>query len=163
MMSDAYIEYENILNEGECQENIAFVDNLLRSPDGMFNRVFANINEQFSALVSHRLTLQGYDMSDKFISNTWYYTVYNEGERLAPHVDGHKRENGCNSIRTLLIYLNMPPSFDGGATVIIEDGKRNCILPRTGKGLVMSQDVLHEGGKVTRGRKYILRGDIMMR
>ena len=162
-MNDTYIEYDNILNEGECQENIAFVDNLLHSPDGMFNRVFANINERLASLVSHRLMMQGYDMSDKFISSTWYYTVYTEGEQLAPHVDGHKRENGCRSIKTLLIYLNMPSCFDGGETVIIEDGKRYCVLPQTGKGLIMSQDVLHEGSKVTRGMKYILRGDIMMR
>lgn len=103
-------------------------------------------------------------MHDKYMSSTWYYTVYRRGERLAPHIDGRKHEGDCHSIRTLLIYLNMPPDFDGGFTSIMEhEDAIHCIKPKIGKGLIMSQDVVHEGNEVTRGTKYVLRGDIMTR
>ena len=35
------------------------------------------------------------------------------------------------------------------------------VLPRTGSALIFTHPVLHEGCEVTRGRKYVLRTDVM--
>lgn len=164
MIDSVYVECDNILSDAECQHHIEFLENMMTSPDGMFNRIFARSDDDLSLLVKQRLTLHGFDMSYKFLSKTWYYTAYKHGESLAQHVDGHKHEEGGHSILTILIYLNMHPNFDGGETCVIEcDNNMQYIVPATGKGLLMSQDVLHKGCKVTNGTKYVLRGDIMMR
>ena len=160
-MEKTYVEFDNILSEIECQQHIDFVNTLLSTPDGMYNRVFAHTNENLSELVWQRLLAKGYSISDDYISHTWYYTIYTHGEQLAPHVDGHKHEGNCRSIKTILIYLNMHPSFEGGATCILEHDA--YIVPFTGKALLMSQDVLHKGCTVKNGTKYLLRGDIMSR
>lgn len=154
-----YTEIDDILTAQECTTVVDTITNFMSSPDGIFNRVFAHTNESLSLLVKDRLALRGYDMRDTHLSKTWYYTVYQQGESLAPHIDGRKREGEYHSIKTVLIYLNMHPSFDGGSTCVLG----HHITPRTGKGLILSQDVLHEGKEVTKGTKYVIRGDIMVR
>ena len=163
--SECHIEIQDLLKQEECSKEIETMISLLASPDGIFNRVFALKNKPLSLHVSQQLSAKGYDMSDKTISDTWYYTIYHPGEFLAPHIDGNKREGEYRSIYTILVYLNMFPDFQGGSTNILSDSLTviKQIVPRVGKGLLLAQDVLHEGSACLKGIKYVLRGDVMVR
>lgn len=93
----------------------------------------------------------------QFASSQFYLNRYNVGDRISEHMDGHKKENGSRSIKTILIYLNGPPDFEGGNTVIGDTE----VVPEVGKIFLMDQDVLHEAAVVTKGVKYVVRGDLM--
>lgn len=83
---------------------------------------------------------------------------YDPGQAFPPHTDGfYQREDGTRSLLTLLLYLN--EDFEGGATVFCDINQR--VTPRTGTALTFAHDLLHAGEAVTRGRKYVLRTDIL--
>ena len=83
---------------------------------------------------------------------------YDPGERFALHTDGcYRRQNGEESLLTLMIYLN--DGFGGGETTFPELDVR--ITPKTGMLLLFRHELLHAGEAVTRGRKYVLRSDVM--
>ena len=84
---------------------------------------------------------------------------YEPGERFAPHYDGYYERpgTGIRSLYTCMVYLN--DDFEGGQTRFFEHG--HVIEPRTGMGLFFVHRQLHEGAEVTRGRKYVLRTDVM--
>ena len=54
-----------------------------------------------------------------------------------------------------MIYLN--DDFEGGATIL----SGISVKPRRGMALVFIHELLHEGAPVTKGRKYVLRSDVM--
>ena len=81
---------------------------------------------------------------------------YDPGERFAPHRDGaFKRANGEQSRLTFMVYLN--GEFVGGETNFDD----TSITPQTGLGLLFDHRLTHEGAAVVRGRKYVLRSDVM--
>lgn len=88
---------------------------------------------------------------------------YDPGEKFAQHCDGEFLRPGTEEVSkiTLQIYLN--DKCDGGATTFIgRHGKRLSVQPKTGSILVFEQHgVLHEGSKVTAGRKYTIRTEVM--
>eukprot|EP00803_Ostreobium_quekettii_P002991 evm.model.scf_215EXC.10 EVM.evm.TU.scf_215EXC.10 scf_215EXC:113064-113651(-) len=80
------------------------------------------------------------------------------------------------SWKTIMIYLN--DDFEGGSTNFLNnvapirydderriratpDQIRYQVTPEAGTALVFNHRMLHEGGLVTRGCKYILRSDVM--
>lgn len=86
---------------------------------------------------------------------------YDPGQRFAGHMDmGYCRPDASEmSLVTLMIYLN--DDFEGGATRFFEH--RLQVTPEAGMGLFFVHEQLHEGSEVTRGRKYVLRTDVMYR
>ena len=87
---------------------------------------------------------------------------YDPGQRFAPHLDGcFERDNGETSFFTFLVYLN--DGFEGGATAFHESRASLLVTPEQGKALVFYHRQLHEGMPVVRGRKYVLRTDVMYR
>jgi predicted 2-oxoglutarate/Fe(II)-dependent dioxygenase YbiX len=87
---------------------------------------------------------------------------YGPGQRFAPHTDGcFRRDNGDESQFTFLVYLN--DGFEGGATAFHESRASLLVTPERGKALVFDHRQLHEGLPVVRGRKYVLRTDVMYR
>jgi len=85
---------------------------------------------------------------------------YDVGQRFAPHYDGAFTRNATEeSLYTFIIYLN--EGFGGGETEFLDLGER--IVPRTGMALLFQHRLMHEGCKVTAGRKYAMRSDIMYR
>jgi prolyl 4-hydroxylase len=81
---------------------------------------------------------------------------YDPGERFAPHRDGsYRRENGEESLLTFMVYLS--EGFDGGETAF----PGASVTPKIGMALLFEHQILHEGAAVTRGRKYVLRSDVM--
>ena len=87
---------------------------------------------------------------------------YDPGQRFAPHMDGcFQRDNGEQSHFTFLVYLN--DGFEGGATAFRENRATLLVTPERGKALVFYHRQVHEGMPVGRGRKYVLRTDVMYR
>lgn len=83
---------------------------------------------------------------------------YDPGQRFVWHMDGSfRRENGDESKVTLLFYLN--ENMEGGATSF----KGFRVEPSTGRALFFLHKYLHQGETVSKGRKYVLRTDVMYR
>ena len=57
------------------------------------------------------------------------------------------------------IYLD--EDLEGGETELPEIGR--TIVPRTGSALWFQHARLHAGNRVTRGRKHVLRSDVLYR
>lgn len=90
------------------------------------------------------------------------YYRYDPGQQFAPHGDGSfQRGNGEESRLTFMVYLN--EDFKGGETKFYEDSgaPRVSVRPERGMALVFIHRQLHEGAPVIRGRKYVLRTDVM--
>ena len=104
------------------------------------------------------------------------FSKYEEGYSFEAHIDGPwvpmKDES---SVFTVVIYLN--DDYEGGQTNFYNEpfeskfeGKRGIkndedlvatIQPKTGKMLVFNHESYHEGSKVLKGTKYIVRTEIM--
>lgn len=90
------------------------------------------------------------------VNERFRFYRYDPGERFAGHEDApFRRENGESSLLTFMIYLN--DGFDGGETSFREV----TVTPQAGAALLFHHDLFHEGSPVTRGRKYVLRTDVM--
>jgi predicted 2-oxoglutarate/Fe(II)-dependent dioxygenase YbiX len=84
---------------------------------------------------------------------------YEPGQRFRWHRDGsYARDRDERSLLTVLLYLN--DDFSGGATEF-EAGPR--VTPEAGCALVFAHGLRHQGAPVIRGRKYVLRTDVMYR
>ena len=86
---------------------------------------------------------------------------YGPGQRFAPHFDGaYVRPDGSErSLLTWILYLEA--DCDGGATRLHHHG--HDVQPVPGTLLVFEHRQRHEGCEVTRGRKTVLRTDVMYR
>jgi predicted 2-oxoglutarate/Fe(II)-dependent dioxygenase YbiX len=87
---------------------------------------------------------------------------YEPGQTFKPHYDGSfKRDNGERSQVTFMIYLN--GDCDGGETKFDLPYPHGevAIQPKTGMALLFPHSVRHEGAPVWKGRKYVLRTDVM--
>jgi hypothetical protein len=92
----------------------------------------------------------------------WRFYRYDPGERFAPHYDGSfVRGADEKSQLTFMIYLN--DDFDGGETnfYFLSEEPALSVRPVRGQALVFVHWKLHEGAEVLRGRKYVLRTDVM--
>lgn len=85
------------------------------------------------------------------------FYAYEPGQGFPPHTDGYHEREGERSRLTLILFLN--DNFDGGETIFSELDE--LIRPSTGAALIFSHELWHEGRPVTRGRKLILRTDVM--
>ncbi len=84
---------------------------------------------------------------------------YGPGQCFRWHRDGcFLRSENERSFLTFLIYLN--GDCEGGQTLF---GTGLEVEPRPGLGLLFEHPALHQGAVVTRGRKYVLRTDVMYR
>ena len=87
------------------------------------------------------------------------YYRYDVAEYFKWHRDGaFVRSPTERSLFTAMIYLN--DDFEGGTTDF-EDGP--VIVPQRGMALLFEHRQGHQGAAVTRGRKYVLRTDVMYR
>jgi prolyl 4-hydroxylase len=85
---------------------------------------------------------------------------YEVSQRFGIHGDqSYEGPDGTSSLLTFMVYLN--DDFEGGETDFPE--QRETIRPRTGMGLLFQHMVLHEGCRVSRGTKYVLRSDVLYR
>lgn len=85
---------------------------------------------------------------------------YEPGQHFGLHHDqSYLGQPGEVSLLTFMVYLN--DDFDGGETEFPEQNER--IVPRLGTALLFQHMLLHQGCKVERGTKYVLRSDILYR
>ncbi len=83
---------------------------------------------------------------------------YDEAEHFSAHTDGYYvRDNGEQSLLTLMIYLNS--DYRGGETVFSD--LETVVTPQTGTVLLFDHRLWHEGLPIQSGRKYVLRTDVM--
>ena len=111
-------------------------------------------------------TLEG-DVLVGFNERLRFYR-YAPGQTFKPHRDGaylriKQREE---SWLTFMVYLN--DDLVGGQTNFFSDMRQAfgrqpflSVAPKRGMALVFVHDVWHEGAPVIRGRKYVLRTDVM--
>jgi hypothetical protein len=104
------------------------------------------------------------------LNERFRYYRYDPGQRFTWHFDGpYERSPTEQSALTFMVYLN--DGFEGGATEfdfrfagLVTDGDPIArVVPEAGMALVFVHRVFHQGGPVTRGRKYVLRSDVMYR
>ena len=99
---------------------------------------------------------------------------YDAGTYFAPHYDGTYVRNmeagwdrkGEMSFVTFQLYLN--EGCGGGTTRFLARGRDKNgqvdyvdVVPKTGSVLLFQHDCYHEGARVTSGRKYVIRSDVM--
>lgn len=103
-----------------------------------------------------------FDWKLQGLNERFRFYRYDVGQRFAPHTDGYfERSNGERSHFTFMVYLN--DGFEGGATTFHQSRPSLLVTPERGKALVFYHRQLHEGMPVVRGRKYVLRTDVMYR
>ncbi len=85
---------------------------------------------------------------------------YAPGQFFAPHFDGaFTRSDDERSLLTFMVYLNECEA--GGHTNLLDLELK--IAPRAGRALLFNHHLLHEGERVHRGLKYVVRSDLMYR
>jgi len=89
---------------------------------------------------------------------------YGLGDEFGPHID----ESNDGSKFTVLIYLNNLGPADGGRTLFYHDhaAKRVKAAVRPAEGMLLLHGhghrcLTHEGEKLVRGVKYVLRTDVL--
>ncbi|AFZ17013.1 2OG-Fe(II) oxygenase [Allocoleopsis franciscana] len=186
---DRLFTVSNILSPQECAEYITLTENIGYSPAGLTvgqdeymmapnvrnnDRVILD-DEQRAADLWHRIAEYVPTRIDNWtaigLNERFRFYRYDPGQRFAPHGDGsYMRRNGDHSRLTFMIYLN--DGFEGGDTRfylnhnyfelldpnVIPD---ISVVPETGMALCFRHELRHEGARVIRGRKYVLRSDVM--
>lgn len=85
---------------------------------------------------------------------------YDPGQQFRDHLDGRFARNESEvSLLTFMIYLN--DDFTGGSTRFSD--LDIDVVPRCGTALLFQHALRHAGETVVRGRKYVLRSDVMYR
>jgi len=139
----------------------AIIDDQVLAED-IWNRVKISLPTQFST--------QGDGTAAVSISNRLRFYRYDEGQRFVRHLDGYeygsmiydqKNLNAPQARLTCLLYLN--EGFEGGNTTFFSSKGKEILAakPEIGKVLIFTQHLLHEGSVVVKGRKYVIRTDVM--
>merc|ERR1712224_367856 len=96
---------------------------------------------------------------------------YHPGGFFQPHHDGGFDYNSEHrSFKTFMLYLN--DDFEGGSTNFYKESQRHYhtpdpakviheLRPEQGSCLVFNHCITHDGGILKRGKKYILRTEVM--
>ena len=95
------------------------------------------------------------------------FLCYTPGDEFSAHCDGcyyrpdgHPKR-GSKSLVTVQVYLHDLPESCGGATTFIGTRERLKVQPRCGSVLLFTQDLYHEGSRLTDGLKYVVRTEVM--
>jgi predicted 2-oxoglutarate/Fe(II)-dependent dioxygenase YbiX len=90
------------------------------------------------------------------VNERFRFYRYDPGQTFRWHRDGYfERPNRERSRLTLMVYLN--DDFEGGQTRF----EQAVIIPVKGTALFFVHHLLHEGAEISRGRKYVMRTDVM--
>jgi predicted 2-oxoglutarate/Fe(II)-dependent dioxygenase YbiX len=178
MAEGIILDFPGAISEEECHslislsESAGFAPAIIKgSLDGPFGfTARAGRNNSRSAIDDARLALALWRRLSRLIpdrvdglavlgiNERLRFYRYDAGQDFGAHTDGcYAREGGERSLLTLMIYLNS--DYAGGETFFFDS--QRLILPETGKALIFSHHLWHEGREVREGRKYILRTDVM--
>jgi len=94
------------------------------------------------------------------LNERFRYYRYEVGQQFDWHRDGaFVRSPTEQSLLTVLVYLN--EGFEGGSTDFWDMDESLTVAPRAGSALFFNHPLRHRGAPVTKGRKYVLRTDVM--
>jgi len=99
------------------------------------------------------------------LSSHFRLSKYDTGGRFEKHTDGINIDNdGLRACMTLNIFLNVPE--EGGGTIFYyfykdEERVLENVRPVVGRGALFYNQIRHEGEKVSKGHKYLIRTDVM--
>ena len=164
---------KNLLSSTECEELInnsedeGFLDAPITTKDGPVMRKDIRNNSRV-IMDSHELSNIFWLKTKEHLPQFWAkrtivglnerfrFYRYENYQQFHWHYDGYyERQNGERSMFTLMFYLN--DDFEGGET----EFKEYSIKPVCGDALVFMHNQLHRGAPVTKGRKYVIRTDVM--
>ena len=186
---DQIFTLSNVLSPEECAEYIALSEHIGYTAAGLTvgqdeymmapnvrnnDRVILDDQER-AADLWHRIAEYVPSRIDQWsaigLNERLRFYRYDPGQRFALHGDGsYRRKNGDMSRLTFMIYLN--DGFEGGETcfylanpylkLIDSSGAPDVsVVPTEGMALCFRHELRHEGAPVIRGRKYVLRSDVM--
>ena len=168
---------DDFLNPEECQEYIELTEEegfksapittrrgFVHKPEVRNNtRVIIDDPERAQQLfekVREHLPEEIYGWKLQGINERFRFYKYVPGEYFKWHFDGaYERSPVEVSQLTLMVYLN--EDCEGGETQFADDIRG--VVPETGKLLIFSHPILHQGCEVKSGVKYVLRTDVMYR
>ena len=172
-MSDFLYSIDHILSEKECKYYIKFFDN---------HSNIEKINDTHRKYF--RVIFYDDELANKLYEKIKFYipkkikkisvgmnkcirlSKYDSGQFFGIHKDGinfDKDNKQIMSYATLNIFLN--DNFQGGETTFYDNSKKNVTLnckPKIGRGSFFYSQQYHEGKKITKGFKYLLRTDLMI-
>lgn len=91
------------------------------------------------------------------LNEMFRFYKYSPGQRFKMHRDGSYVRNETEfSYYTFMVYLN--DDYEGGATKF-QSGE--FVSPKKGRALIFEHSLRHEGARLIKGYKYVLRTDIM--
>ena len=94
------------------------------------------------------------------LNERFRFYLYDPGQYFKPQLDGrYERSPTEYSLWTLMIYLN--GGFEGGETDLFAHD--HVVTPTEGRLLAFRHRQAHAGREVLRGRKHVLRTDVMYR
>lgn len=186
-LTDEIFVIEEFLSPEECRRYIdwsetnGYEDALVSSPSGHVLRADVRNNQRVifdSPELAAELWERAEDLMPPDVEDAeseCYHPIglnerlrfyrYDPGEQFDWHQDfPFERENNQRSFWTLMIYLN--DGFKGGETSF-EDSYSDApfdpfhVSPRAGMALCFAHHVYHKGEPILRGRKYVLRTDVM--
>ncbi|WP_425396720.1 prolyl hydroxylase family protein [Aeoliella sp.] len=181
-LNDYVFTVEDFLTPEECaryiqmSEDYGYEDALVSSPQGQVLRKDVRNNERV-IFESDQIAEWLWERAQEFVPAEYdgrpavgmnellRFYRYDPGQQFNWHQDfAFERDNGEQSYLTCLVYLN--DDFEGGDTSF-EDSYSDdsfdefSVVPREGMALFFEHAVHHKGEPVTKGRKYVLRTDVM--
>ena len=166
-------QIDNILTENECEYYRSMFNN---------KQLVENINEKHRKY--HRIQFNDQELSDRLFEKVKRYlpkkikkisdgmndhirlSKYDTGQFFGIHKDGINFDSNNKyrmSYATLNIFLN--DDFEGGETTFYEKDKKTkrfVCKPKTGCGAFFYSQQFHEGNKIIKGNKFLLRTDFMI-
>ena len=132
----------------------------------IYNKVVGNNNEVSKVLRNYlNGCIKPVEMNERL-----RFLKYSENQKFSMHYDGSYTRpsshpnKGDRSYFTILLYLNKDYS---GSTRLFgaenSDSEYYDVLPEEGMAFVHQHNILHAGMEISRGRKYVIRSDIMCR
>ena len=181
--------FEGFLLETECNKMIELAENrgfqnadsycylyrdrrndrILVDDTGLSKLMWDRIRPYVSELIVNK---KGKSWAPNSVNSRFRVCRYIGGENhyFGRHTDGGYQDpkTGEESFLTLLVYLNSKDEFEGGCTNFFSGPFNEVyqVIPRPGLCTVFYQEdyrCLHEGEKVLKGNKYIIRTDIMFK
>jgi predicted 2-oxoglutarate/Fe(II)-dependent dioxygenase YbiX len=185
---DQIFVIHDLLTSDECEHFVAlseasgYDDAPITAPTGFLMRKDVRNNERL-ILDDLELARRFWQSAKPFIPTPLFdseaigfnerfrFYRYDVGQFFAQHIDGSfVRNPEERSELSFMIYLN--DGFEGGDT-IFSKGRWDAfnerwestlrVRPKRGMALVFQHDQVHEGAPVEKGRKYVLRTDVMYR
>ena len=154
--------------------HIRRVDRVCMMGDDVAAKIFARVSEHFAPIPPARAG-GGLQWRPAGLNPCFRICRYERGGRFAPHFDGgFDASPSVRSRQTFMLYLNDANDFDGGATSFFDARQRAyrapdpefayfSLAPEAGACVVFDHALLHDGGELRGGTKYIMRSEVMYR